>query len=347
MSGPGVYLRALTLFGAIVSFASANAQNLSWHFEQIYSNPDGNIQFVVLYEYGNNPNQNSLVGSQFISVHNDTEHAHDPGYVTTFDFPNNLPSTATGGRRFLIGTQGFADLGIITPDYVVENQFVPQKSGVLDFYKVPALPYDIVIYPGVPSDGANALYRDAPNQRQNLAINFAGQTASVPATPVASPTALAVEYYYADWNYYFMTSFPDEIALLDGGGFGGVWKRTGEAFKVWTQGSATSPAACRFFSTKFAPKSSHFYTPFAAECVNVKNNPDWQFESIAFFLQLTDANGNCGTGTMPLYRLYNNGMGGAPNHRYTTSLAVFNQMVGAGWVFEGNGNTKVFACVPQ
>jgi hypothetical protein len=184
--------------------------------------------------------------------------------------PNNLPGTATGGRRFLIGTQGFADLGIITPDYVVENQFVPQKSGVLDFYKVPALPYDIVIYPGVPSDGANALYRDAPNQRQNLAINFAGQTASVPATPAASPTALAVEYYYADWNYYFVTSFPDEIALLDGGGFGGVWKRTGEAFKVWTQGSATSPAACRFFSTKFAPKSSHFYTPFAAECVNVK-----------------------------------------------------------------------------
>ncbi len=39
-------------------------------------------------------------------------------------------------------------------------------------------------------------------------------------------------------------------------------------------------------------------------------------------------------------------MGGAPNHRYTTSLTVFNTMAAAGWVFEGNGNTKVFACVP-
>jgi hypothetical protein len=47
-----------------------------------------------------------------------------------------------------------------------------------------------------------------------------------------------------------------------------------------------------------------------------------------------------------LYRLYNNGMGGAPNHRYTTSLATFNQMRAAGWIFEGNGLTGAFACVP-
>jgi len=48
-----------------------------------------------------------------------------------------------------------------------------------------------------------------------------------------------------------------------------------------------------------------------------------------------------------LYRLYNNGMGGAPNHRYTTSLATFNTMLAQGWAFEGEANTKVFACVPH
>jgi hypothetical protein len=37
----------------------------------------------------------------------------------------------------------------------------------------------------------------------------------------------------------------------------------------------------------------------------------------------------------------------ARQHRYTTSLAVINQMLATGWVFEGNANTKVFACVPQ
>jgi len=164
-------------------------------------------------------------------------------------------------------------------------------------------------------------------------------------------TAVAVEYYYDVWNFYFETSFPAEITALDGGAFGGAWKRTGQTFKVWPQATGSASATCRFFSTSFAPRSSHFYTPFPTECALVQTDPAlhaaWEFENIAFYIQLADANGFCPAGTIPLYRLYNNGMGGAPNHRYTTSVTVFNQMAAAGWLFEGNGNTKVFACVPQ
>src|ERR1700730_1926357 len=160
-------------------------------------------------------------------------------------------------------------------------------------------------------------------------------------------TTVAVEYYYADWNFYFETSFPDEIAALDGGAFGGVFRRTGQTFMVWPQTNPSASPTCRFFSTAFAPKSSHFYTPFASECAIVKTEPAWQFEAIAFYIQLAGLDGLCSGGTIPLYRLYNDGMGGAPNHRYTTSLAILNQMVAAGWIFEGNGDTKVFACVPQ
>ena len=159
--------------------------------------------------------------------------------------------------------------------------------------------------------------------------------------------AVAVEYYYADWNFYFETAFADEIADLDGGMFGGLWQRTGQTFMVWPQSNPSASPTCRFFSTAFAPKSSHFYTPFAAECAAVKTEPQWQYEAIAFYIQLADADGLCSGDTIPLYRLYNNGMGGAPNHRYTTSLTIFNQMIAAGWIFEGNGNTKIFACVPQ
>jgi hypothetical protein len=170
------------------------------------------------------------------------------------------------------------------------------------------------------------------------------------STPSASgpTTTPAVEYYYADWDYYFVTSFPDEIALLDGGAFNGNWKRTGQMFNVWPQSTSTSSPTCRFFSTPLisTTKSSHFYTPFAAECATVMQNPNWEFESIAFYIQLAETNGTCSGGTIPLYRAYNNGMGGAPNHRYTTSLTTLNQMVAAGWVFEGDGNTMVFACVP-
>jgi hypothetical protein len=166
---------------------------------------------------------------------------------------------------------------------------------------------------------------------------------------LANSAIVAVEFYYPAWNFYFETSFPDEIEGLDGGAYGGVWKRTGQTFYVWPT-AASNPlgvATCRFFTVFFAPKSSHFYTPNADECNGlIATSQVWQFESIAFYIALADANGNCPPGTIPLYRFYDNGMGGAPNHRYTTSLAIFNVMVAQGWQFEGNLVTKVFACVP-
>src|SRR5262249_1665052 len=154
------------------------------------------------------------------------------------------------------------------------------------------------------------------------------------------------EYYYAEWNFYFVTSDPSEIAALDGGAFGGLWKRTGQTFSVWTGPANGALPTCRFFSVIFDPRSSHFYTPNAAECASLKAGNAWQYEGIAFYLLLPDANGNCPAGTTILYRLYNNGMGGAPNHRFTIRLAIFNQMRAAGWIVEGDGRTGAFACVP-
>ncbi len=169
-----------------------------------------------------------------------------------------------------------------------------------------------------------------------------------PSPPVQPPpTAAAVEYYYASWGFYFVTALATEIDLLDNGAFDGAWQRTGERFTVWSQPIAGSAGTCRFFSTIFVPKSTHFYTPFLSECNALQANPAWTYEGIAFYVALIDANGGCATGTVPLYRLYNNGMGGAPNHRYTTSVSVFNEMIAAGWLPEGHGITKVFACVSQ
>ncbi len=165
--------------------------------------------------------------------------------------------------------------------------------------------------------------------------------------PPPPQTAVAVEYHHVVWDHYFVTDSAVEINALDGGAFGGVWQRTGQAFLVWTQSTGLSSPTCRFFSVGFPPKSTHFYTPFAFECNGLMADPNWQFEAIAFHLQLPNASGFCGAGTVPLYRLFNNFMGGAPNHRYTISALIFNQMVAGGWTFEGNAATKVFACVPQ
>ncbi|MFO1325381.1 MAG: hypothetical protein U1F15_15145 [Burkholderiales bacterium] len=159
-------------------------------------------------------------------------------------------------------------------------------------------------------------------------------------------TQAAVEYHHAAWNHYFITAFPDEISALDGGAFGGAWTRTGQTFDVYAPSAADTKPACRFFSTSFAPRSSHFYTPFETECGNLRNSADWQFEAIAFHLRLTDASGACPAGTTALYRLYNDGMGGAPNHRYTTRRETVDEMRAMGWQSEGSGPDVIFACVP-
>jgi hypothetical protein len=336
--------RTLSWILWLFSVLAAPAAWASFDFfqiEEIFSNADGTVQYVVLHEVAGMNGENFLAGHTFIST--------SGGTTQTFTFPTNLPGgmqgpygegpSPTAFARVLIATQGFAQLGLVTPDYVIPNGFIPLANGTINYAGV-----DQVSYTALPTDGASAVNRSGMTL-QNLATNFAGQSGSVTAAP--PQVAVAVEYYYAVWNFYFETAFPTEISALDGGAFGGAWKRTGQTFNVWTQGNASAVPTCRFFITIYAPKSSHFYTPLATECASLKTGTAWQYEAIAFYIQLADANGMCGAGTIPLYRLYNDGMGGAPNHRYTTSLTVFNQMRAAGWLFEGDGNTMVFACVPQ
>jgi Repeat of unknown function (DUF5648) len=54
----------------------------------------------------------------------------------------------------------------------------------------------------------------------------------------------------------------------------------------------------------------------------------------------------CPAGSVAVYRLYNNGQGGAPNHRYTTDVNVRDHVVTLGWVVEGNGPGFAFMCAP-
>ena len=156
-----------------------------------------------------------------------------------------------------------------------------------------------------------------------------------------SPTTTAVEYFHAGFGHYFTTAQADEIAGLDGGAYGGVWQRTGYTFGVWTSGAGLYDV-CRFFQVYFAPKSSHFYTPLDYECAGlIAGSFVWQYEKIAYKVKLPSG-GVCPAGSIKLYPLYNNGMSGAPNHRYTTSLTVRSQMIAAGWT-PADSNT---ACVP-
>jgi hypothetical protein len=168
--------------------------------------------------------------------------------------------------------------------------------------------------------------------------------------PVPPATATAIEYHHAGFDHYFVTADADEIAKLDAGVFE-TWTRTGESFPVLMQAGGGAMPVCRFFSHgTFAPRSSHFYTPYPAECDTVTAGPAWDFEKLAFFLTLPigagQGNGTCPNGSIALYRMFNAMRGGAPNHRYTTRASILDSMIASGWIMEGEANTRVFACVP-
>jgi hypothetical protein len=194
--------------------------------------------------------------------------------------------------------------------------------------------------------------------RSALIILIALTTSVVSGWAQAEKVVDVVEYYNATLDHYFITADPAEIALLDGGGLGGAWQRTGESFQAWdaNDGPAESVQACRFFGTDRyrvdgtrIGANSHFYTADPAECAFVRTAyqslandglmyPAWTFESYAFRVILP-VNGVCPLGTTALYRAYNNGARGDPNHRYSTNLALLQSM--PGWTVEG-----IVACLP-
>jgi len=205
---------------------------------------------------------------------------------------------------------------------------------------------------GLSSFGATCQVQTLAPGAHTLSATFSGDsvnpaTTSCPLTQFVDPPGqlTATEYYHDVFDNYFVTSLADEVSALDQHRFQG-WRRTGLHFAVHPLDQlAESASVCRFFSGQsFAPKSSHFFTPVASECAAVMQEPQWLFEGLVFGLTLPDDQGNCGPGSEPLYRLYNDGQGGAPNHRFLTDKGLRDRMMESfGWVPEGFG-TGVIAC---
>jgi len=158
----------------------------------------------------------------------------------------------------------------------------------------------------------------------------------------------SIEYYNVDLDHYFMTSFVEETASVETGGAGRGWVRTGYWFPI---GSAEPGKAsvCRFYgNAQIDPltgqrrgPNSHFYTADAAECAQVKLDPGWVYEAIAFGIDVPVA-GNCPAGSTPVFRAYNNGFAtNNSNHRYTTNPTIYQFMLTQNW----SGESTVM-CAP-
>src|SRR4029450_11542048 len=89
--------------------SSAHAGFHMFQIEQLFSNADGSVKFVVLHEFTGSNDEQFLAGKALVSTR--------AGVNKNFTFLSNLPSRLTANKRALIGTQGFAALGVIAPDY--------------------------------------------------------------------------------------------------------------------------------------------------------------------------------------------------------------------------------------
>lgn len=113
------------------------------------------------------------------------------------------------------------------------------------------------------------------------------------AAPVAggafAATGTAIEFYEPVLRHYFMTAYPEEAAMLDGGQVVKGWSRTGGEFTIHTDPAPDRLAVCRFYGAPGSGLQTHFYTANPAECEWVKTLPKWKYEAIAFYIQIPQA----------------------------------------------------------
>ncbi|MCB9723046.1 MAG: hypothetical protein H6748_03255 [Spirochaetaceae bacterium] len=149
---------------ALAPALQARADHHSWRFEELFSTPDGSVQFIEMRATTDGHDQ--LQGHTITSGGN------------VFTFPSNLPDAATAGRRLLIATAAFAALaGAPTPDFLMSEDFFG-ASGTPIVY---AGGLDSGSLPSFPNDGVTSVNRTPPTLQANSPTNFAGVTGSIQA----------------------------------------------------------------------------------------------------------------------------------------------------------------------
>jgi mono/diheme cytochrome c family protein len=202
---------------------------------------------------------------------------------------------------------------------------------------------------GVRSSTLSLVDDGAPNPLRISVSGTGADTSGGVGGSGGGTKVVVMEYYNASLGHYFITSNTGEIALLGKPPFE-AWQPTGQSFNAYAPANAPggTVGVCRFFNDHFLGVSTHFYAPHGLGCeATITSFPDWTLEDPQlFYAMLPDAAGNCPTGQIPVYRLFNNGMGGAPNHRFTTDPTIRAQMLTLGYTPEGYG-IGVGWCAPQ
>jgi hypothetical protein len=212
--------------------------------DELFSNADGSIQFMLLTRTGDV----SLAGHRLSSSAG--------GTTREYTFPFDAPAGPLS-RSVLVATQGFAELGALQPDYIVPSGFLPLASGLVTLDEA-SFDYRSA---EIPTDGAHALWQNPASGSANTYVAFAANAAGASHSFLRTPrisglfwntgepgwglaTEQGSDVLYAAWATYDFDgsprwfvlqrgsfSFPDDEGDLSGWS-GVIFATTGSPFNA-------------------------------------------------------------------------------------------------------------------
>ncbi len=156
----------LVVLATLLTPASVHASFHLWKVQEVFTNADGSVQFIELFD--NNLNEQFVAGHQL--------KATSDGVTKTFTFPGNLsPPPDTTGRTMLIATPGFAALtGGVTPDFTLPDPavfgpfFNPAATNIsINFDNLDSISFTGAF---LPRDGVNSITDTTPTGVPTLVV---------------------------------------------------------------------------------------------------------------------------------------------------------------------------------
>ncbi len=167
-----VLLSALVLLAA----STASAGIHTWDVREVFSNHDGTIQYVELFDAGATGNETGVGNGTLTSS------------LNTFTWANGPVTPPTNGKSYLIATAAFAALpGAPTPDVIIPATDVPFFNPAGDTISFGAI--DSLVFGAIPTNGTDS-FDEIAGVGPNTPKNYAGVQGNVSAGgPPAVPTA--------------------------------------------------------------------------------------------------------------------------------------------------------------
>ena len=153
-----------------------------FHINEVYSNASGTVQYVEFV--GDADGQNIFSGHALTAT--------DGVTTETFPIVTNLPDSSTNGKSVLFATQGYADLGLATPNYIIPDGFLFLGDGTVEIRDMVGTGAEAnagrLIYDDYLGGGIMALNREGVLV-SNSPLNYTGDNGTIPGNPIVGDSA--------------------------------------------------------------------------------------------------------------------------------------------------------------